>query len=78
MDHLVTAVSAMWSKPPLHTPIQRERSRYVMGLGVLYFLASAIAVDATLQNYWEVNFKLSNEKLVDVNHARFEAKKLLK
>jgi hypothetical protein len=77
MDHLVAVLSDRWSKVPPLSPHQRERSRYVLGLGVLYFLASAIAVDATLQNYWEVNYKLSNEKLVDAKHARLEARKLL-
>jgi hypothetical protein len=40
-----------------------------MGLCVLYFLLSAIAVDVTLQSHWEENFKLSDEKLFDSKHV---------
>jgi hypothetical protein len=52
-----------------------ERSRYGMGLCVLFFLISAIAVDATLQPCWEANSKLSSEKLLDSRHANIIARK---
>jgi len=45
-----------------------------MGLYVLFFLMSAIAVDATLQPRWAAITKLSSEKLVDAGHARIIAR----
>jgi hypothetical protein len=74
MDHWVAAVSVRWTSGiTFHNP----RTRYPMGLGVIFFLVSAIAVDATLQNYWEANFKLSDEKLVDAEHARIVVRRSL-
>jgi hypothetical protein len=53
----------------------QEKSRYVMGLGVLYFLMSAIAVDATLVPYWKKISESSGEKLLDAEHARIVTRK---
>lgn len=68
MDHLVGVV--MSAQQPRAGLYSEERSRYGISLCLLYLLMSAIAVDATLQNYWEGSSKLSNEKLIDFDHAQ--------
>lgn len=73
MDHWVSIV--MNARQPHTSLYSEERTRYVIGLCLLYFLMSAIAVDATLRNYWEGSFKLSNEKLIDFNHAQIVSQK---
>lgn len=75
MDHWVNV--AMSAKPATLAHFNKDRSRYSMGLGVLFFLMSAIALDATLQPYWEANSKLSSEKLVDAEHAKIIARQEL-
>lgn len=72
MDHWVNV--AMSAHPVTLDPFEKDRSRYSQGLCVLFFLMSAIALDATLQPYWEANSKLSSEKLVDAEHARIVAR----
>jgi hypothetical protein len=69
---------AMSARHANMAPYNRERSRYGMGLCVLYFLMSAIAVDATLQPYWEANSKLSSEKLIDAEHAKAIARESIR
>jgi hypothetical protein len=73
MDHWV-AVTMSSRRAPL-APYNQVNSRYGNGLCVLFFLMSAIAVDATLQPYWEANSKPSDEKLVDAEHAKIVARK---
>jgi hypothetical protein len=68
MDNLVQVVMGAHDKA--RDPNARPRSRFGMGLCVLYFLLCAIALDTTLQPHWAVNSKLSTEKLVDAEHAR--------
>jgi hypothetical protein len=75
MDHWVNV--AMSAHSATLGPFNKKRSRYSMGLSVLFFLMSAIALDATLQPYWEANSKLSSEKLVDAEHARIVARQAL-
>lgn len=75
MDHWVGV--AMSARPATLAHFNKERSRYSMGLCVLFFLMSAIALDATLQPYWEANSKLSSEKLVDAEHAAIVARQAL-
>lgn len=75
MDHWVNV--AMSAHPVTLDLFNKERSRYSQGLCVLFFLMSAIALDATLQPYWEANSKLSSEKLVDAQHARIVARQSL-
>jgi hypothetical protein len=65
---------AMSARKAVLAPYNRESSRYGMGLCVLFFLMSAIAVDATLQPRWAANAKLSSDKLVDAEHARIVAR----
>ncbi|QDS72759.1 hypothetical protein FKW77_004222 [Venturia effusa] len=72
MDHWVNIT--MSAHAVTLDPFEKDRSRYSQGLCVLFFLMSAIALDATLQPYWAANAKLSNEKLVDAEHARIVAR----
>ena len=51
-----------------------SRARYGICLCILYFCASVMLLDSTLQGYWEVQFKLSEEKLKNHEHARRVAK----
>jgi hypothetical protein len=67
MDHWVNVTMSARRFAPIH--YNHKGSRYGMGLCVLYFLLSAIAVDVTLQSHWEENFKLSDEKLFDFQHV---------
>ena len=67
MDHWIALATS--SRLPLVTPYTDPRSRFAIGFCVLFFLASTIAVDATLQSFWEKIFALSKEKLVDAQHA---------
>lgn len=43
-----------------------SRARYGIAFGLLYFLTSAIAVDALLQRYWSQMAGTSKEKLLDL------------
>jgi hypothetical protein len=67
MDHWVNV--SMSARRSAAVNYNHKGSRYGMGLCVLYFLLSAIAVDVTLQPHWEENFKLSDEKLFDSQHV---------
>lgn len=73
MDHWVSVVTS--AELTRAGPYTIYRSRYGMGFCVLYFLVSAIALDATLLPYWEDNAKLPEEKLVDSKHAQIIARK---
>ncbi|KAF2423713.1 hypothetical protein EJ08DRAFT_595586 [Tothia fuscella] len=68
MDHWVSLVMSF--RAPHPDPYNRDTARYGLGLSLLYFLFSAIAVDMTLQRYWKKTEKLSEERLVDLQHAR--------
>lgn len=68
MDHWIALATS--SRLPYLTPYTEPRSRFAIGFCVLFFLMSTIAVDGTLQNYWEKIFTLSKERLVDAQHAR--------
>jgi hypothetical protein len=72
MDHWVNV--AMSARRFSAAPYRQQRSRYGMGLCVLYFLMSAVAVDATLRSRWETNSKLSDERIVDSHHAQIIAR----
>jgi len=67
MDHWVSLI--MSARSTRHEQKSDIRTRYSTALCLLYFLMSAIAVDMTLQKYWEKNSKLSEERLVDLQHA---------
>lgn len=47
-----------------------ETARYGICFAILYFCASVVTLDATLQKYWSGNYALSDEKLVDFQHAK--------
>jgi hypothetical protein len=72
MDRWVSIV--MGARLPRPSIYIDSRSRYGICLCILYFCASVMLLDATLQNYWEVSFKLSEEKLTNHEHAREVAK----
>jgi hypothetical protein len=71
MDHWVNVAMSARQAPP--GKYEHKGSRYGMGLCVLYFLLSAIAVDVTLQPHWGKNSKLSDEKLFDCQQVKFVA-----
>lgn len=73
MDHWVSVVMSF--RLPHSSPYSGDRARYGVGLCLLYFLFSAIAVDMTLQKYWTETDKLSDERLVDLGHAQMVRKK---
>jgi hypothetical protein len=76
MDHWVNLVMSARST---HLNQQSDsRTRYSTALCLLYFLTSAIAVDMTLQKYWEKTSKLSEERLVDLQHAHDVRKNALR
>ncbi|RDI83168.1 hypothetical protein Vi05172_g6780 [Venturia inaequalis] len=75
MDHWVGAI--MSARPFRLAQDHDVRTRYSTGLCLLYFLASAIAVDMTLQKYWAKTSKLSDERLVDLSHAHTVRNKAL-
>ncbi|CAI6086454.1 unnamed protein product [Clonostachys chloroleuca] len=68
MDRWVAIV--MGARLPHGTMYLDSRSRYGLCFCVLYFCASVMVLDTTLQKYWEVRFKLSGERLVDYEHAK--------
>ncbi|TID17874.1 hypothetical protein E6O75_ATG10519 [Venturia nashicola] len=76
MDHWVSVI--MSARPFRSVQETDTRTRYSTGLCLLYFLASAIAVDMTLQKYWAKTSKLSEERLVDLQHAHAVQKKALR
>lgn len=47
-----------------------ETARYGICFAILYFCASVMTLDGTLQNYWSGNYTLSEEKLTDFDHAK--------
>lgn len=47
-----------------------DTARYGICFAILYFCASVMTLDGTLQKYWSGNYALSDEKLVDLNHAK--------
>jgi hypothetical protein len=73
MDHWVSLVMSF--RLPHSSPYSGDRARYGVGLCLLYFLFSAIAVDMTLQKFWKETDKLSDERLVDLGHAQIVRKK---
>jgi hypothetical protein len=68
MDRWVSiTMGARYPRPTLYID---SRSRYGICFCILYFCFSVMLLDATLQNYWDVRYKLSEEKLVDHEHAQ--------
>lgn len=68
MDRWVSiTMGARLPRPSIYVD---SRSRYGICLCILYFCASVMLLDATLQNYWESRFKLSEEKLANHEHAK--------
>ncbi|KAL6866269.1 hypothetical protein ACO1O0_002376 [Amphichorda felina] len=67
MDRWVSIV--MGARLPRPSMYVDSRSRYGICFCILYFCASVMLLDATLQKYWEVSFKLSEEKLINHEHA---------
>jgi hypothetical protein len=47
-----------------------DRARYVLCFAILYFCSSVMTLDGTLQKYWQETFKLSEEKLINYDHAK--------
>lgn len=47
-----------------------DTSRYGVCFAILYFCASVMTLDATLQKHWSGNYGLSEEKLVNFDHAK--------
>jgi hypothetical protein len=76
MDHWVSLF--MSAQSPHHDQQTDARTRYSTALCLLYFLMSAITVDMTLQQYWEKTSKLSDERLVDLQHAHAVRENILK
>lgn len=76
MDHWVSLI--MSARPFRRVQDTDIRTRYSTALCLLYFLTSAIAVDMTLQKYWAKTSKLSEERLVDLQHAHAVQRKALK
>jgi hypothetical protein len=76
MDHWVSLI--MSARPTRRDQQSDSRTRYSTALCLLYFLISAIAVDMTLQKYWEKTSKLSEERLVDLQHAHAVSQKTLR
>ncbi|KAG9251738.1 uncharacterized protein F5Z01DRAFT_627081 [Emericellopsis atlantica] len=72
MDRWVSIV--MGARVPRPSLYIDSRSRYGVCLCILYFCASVMLLDTTLQKYWEVQFKLSDEKLSGHDHAQRVAK----
>lgn len=72
MDRWVSiTMGARLPRPSIYVD---SRARYSICLCILYFCASVMLLDSTLQGYWEVQFKLSDEKLNNHEHAREVAK----
>jgi hypothetical protein len=71
MDHWVNVT--MSARRAHAGKYELKGARYGMGLCVLYFLLSAIAVDVTLQPHWGKNSKLSDEKLYDSQQVKLVA-----
>lgn len=46
------------------------RAKYGICFAILYFCASVMTLDGTLQKYWKELFELSDEKLHDSEHAK--------
>ncbi|KAF3761887.1 family 4 glycosyltransferase [Cryphonectria parasitica EP155] len=46
-----------------------DTARYGICFAILYFCASVMTLDGTLQKYWSGNYALSDEKLLDLDHA---------
>lgn len=68
MDRWVSiTMGARLPRPSIYVD---SRSRYGICLCILYFCASVMLLDATLQKYWETRFKLSEEKLTSHEHAK--------
>lgn len=68
MDRWVSLV--MGSRFPRSSIYIDARSRYGICLSILYFCFSVMLLDTTLQKYWEVRYKLSDEKLANHEHAQ--------
>lgn len=47
-----------------------DTARYGICFAILYFCASVMTLDATLQKHWSGNYALSDEKLTDFQHAK--------
>ena len=47
-----------------------HRAKYGICFAILYFCASVMTLDGTLQKYWKELFELSDEKLTDYEHAK--------
>ncbi|KAK0615095.1 hypothetical protein B0T17DRAFT_657349 [Bombardia bombarda] len=61
MDRWVSIVMAV-NSPPISL-FSDFTSRYAICFAILYFCASVMTLDATLEKYWQANYKLSHEKL---------------
>lgn len=72
MDRWVTIVMAQ--RKPTSTIYINSRARYGICLSILYFCFSVMLLDTTLQKYWSVRFKLSEEKLRDYEHKKMVAR----
>lgn len=68
MDRWVALV--MSGRGPTISLYTDARSRYGLCLCIAYFCFSVMSLDATLQKYWPDRFKLSDEKLVNFEHAQ--------
>lgn len=66
MDHWIQL--AMSARNPQALIYFDCRARYGICFGLLYFLGAAVAVDAVLQRYWPYATKLSDERIVDIDH----------
>jgi hypothetical protein len=68
MDRWVDVITSL--REPNASIYIDERSRYSIGLGILYFCSAMLALDSTLYEYWSDRYKLSEEKLTDPSNAK--------
>lgn len=68
MDRWVSIVMSARNDPILL--FARDGARYGICFAILYFCASVMTLDGTLQKYWSGNYALSEEKLSDFEHAK--------
>jgi hypothetical protein len=67
MDHWVDIITS--TRIPSSSIYVDQRARYGIGLCILYFCASVMALDIVLSPYWQDCGKKSEEKLSDANRA---------
>ncbi|PSR81532.1 hypothetical protein BD289DRAFT_462063 [Coniella lustricola] len=67
MDRWVSIV--MSARYPTISVFIDDTARYGICFAILYFCASVMTLDGTLQKHWSGSYALSEEKLLDLHHA---------